>query len=87
MNTFPLVISSPHGDVWSGDAFMITLRGAVGNLAVLAGHIPLVTSLVPCEIKIELPDEEVLCGTVQEGVLVVTAEKTTVLTGTFAWKK
>ncbi len=86
MNTFPLVISSPNGDLWSGDAFLLTLRGVLGDLAILAGHIPMVTPIKPCDIKIELPDESELHGAVEEGILVVTAEKTTLLTGTFTWK-
>ena len=35
---------------------MLTLRGADGDLAILAGHIPFITSVQPCDCKIELED-------------------------------
>ena len=45
MNTFPLIISSPDGDLFRGDAQMLILRGTEGDLAIMAGHIPFVTAV------------------------------------------
>ena len=57
MKTFSLKITSPEGDLFSGDAVKLCLRGSEGELAVMAGHIPFATAVLPCECKIELEDE------------------------------
>ena len=57
MTTFPLKISSPEGDLFCGDAVMLSLRGTEGELAVMAGHIPFVTSLVEAPVTILLEDD------------------------------
>ena len=46
MKTFPLIISSPDGDLFRGDAGMLILRGTEGDLAIMAGHVPFVTAVV-----------------------------------------
>ena len=86
MNTFALVISSPDGEVYSGDVLKITLRGAEGDLAIMAGHIPFVTSVKPCDLRIELSDGEVKTGKTGGGLLTVAPEKVTFLSGSFSWK-
>ena len=57
MNTFLLAISSPDGDIFREKVYCISLRGAEGDLAVMAGHIPFVTTVKPCDVKIVLEDE------------------------------
>lgn len=43
MSTFQLSVVSPDGKLYSGDVFALYVRGSDGDLAVLAGHAPLVT--------------------------------------------
>ena len=86
MNTFHLVISSPDGELFSGDVFKITLRGVEGDLAVMAGHIPFVTSVKPCDCRIELPDGTIKIGKTDGGLLTVASLKVTLLSGSFNWK-
>ena len=45
MSTFPLIISSPDGDLFRGEAVRLILRGTEGELAVMAGHVPFVTAV------------------------------------------
>ena len=85
MNTFHLTVSSPDGHLFSDDAVKITLRGADGDLAVMAGHIPFVTSIQPCECKIELEDGTVKTGHIESGLLNVSSESVTLLSGSFRW--
>ena len=47
MNTFQLNISSPDGKIFEGAVARITVRGAEGDLAVMAGHVPFMTSVRP----------------------------------------
>lgn len=86
MNTFKLKISSPDGDVFEDEIVCISLRGASGDLAVMAGHIPFVTSVKSCECKLELKDGNEKIGHTDGGLLTVSAESTTLLSGSFCWK-
>ena len=45
MSTFSLIISSPDGDLYRGEAEKLILRGTEGELAVMAGHVPFVTAV------------------------------------------
>lgn len=85
MNTFNLVIASPEGNLYDGKAEMIILRGSEGDLAIMAGHIPFITSVKPCECKIILEGGEERSGAVDGGLLTVSEEKVTLLSSSFKW--
>lgn len=87
MKTFRLTVSSPNGNVYEGETFMLSLRGVAGDLAILAGHIPFTTAVVPCDCKIELPSGEIKVGRVESGILSVGNNEATLLTGNFAFKE
>ena len=83
MNKFKLIISSPDGAVFEGDVSKITLRGVEGELAVMAGHIPFVTAIKPCECKVELDEGKTLLAQTDGGLLTVSKDKTTLLSSSF----
>ena len=87
MKTFTLKVSSPEGDLFSGDAVMLTVRGTEGDLAVLAGHVSFVTAVKPCTCKIVLEDETEKLAETDGGLLTVTGEKVILLAGRFEWKE
>lgn len=87
MKTFLLKISSPEGDLFSEEVVSFSVRGTEGELAVMAGHIPFVSSVKPCECKIELENGEEKIGSTDGGILTVSSEKTVFLSGSFAWKE
>lgn len=87
MNRFRLIVSSPDGTIFDGEAVMLTLRGIAGDLAILAGHIPFVTTVVPCDCKIELEDETERLAHTDGGLLTVSADAVTLLSGSFRWKE
>ena len=87
MKTFPLVISSPNGDVFRDSVVKISLRGIEGEFAVMAGHIPFVTSVKPCDCQIEFEDETVRIGHTDGGILTVSKDSTTLISGTFSWNE
>jgi F-type H+-transporting ATPase subunit epsilon len=79
MKEFNLKIATPAGNLYSGEAVSLTVRGTEGSLGILAGHIPFVTVLKPAECHFILPDNskrEFSCGT---GLLLVEKELVTVL--------
>ena len=85
MKSFRLVISSPDGDVFNGDAVKISLRGTEGDLAVMAGHVPFVTAVKKCPCYVELEDGRILEGMTLGGLLTVGADKTTLLSSSFTF--
>ena len=87
MSAFRLIVSSPDGHLFDGEAVMLTLRGVEGELAILAGHVPFVTTVVPCDCKIESADETVQIGHTEGGLLTVSSEAVTLLSGSFRWKE
>ena len=87
MKPFALVVSSPEGDLFRGEAVRISLRGSEGDLAVMAGHIPFITSVIPGECKIEFEDGDEKLATTEGGILTVGSDKVTLLAGSFKWKE
>lgn len=85
MNTFLLAISSPDGDVFREKVRFLSLRGAEGDLAVMAGHIPFVTTVKPCEVKIILEDDSEKIGKTDGGILTVGSDIVTLLSGSFTF--
>ena len=87
MKPFTLKISSPEGDLFYGNATKLSVRGTEGELAVMAGHTPFVTSLVPCDCTVELEEGQLRNGRTEGGILTVSKDKTTLLSGSFSWKE
>ena len=83
MNKFNLTVSSPDGNKFCGDVVKLDLRGTEGELAVMAGHIPFVTSIVECPITIWLNEEEKKTAQADGGLLVVGSDAVTLLSGSF----
>jgi F-type H+-transporting ATPase subunit epsilon len=44
-NTFDVFVVTPEREVWSGRASILVARGSEGDLAIMAGHAPLLTEL------------------------------------------
>ena len=85
MNTYQLTIATPDGNRFEGEVIGLFLRGAEGDLAVLAGHVPFITSVQAGQCRIHLPDDDEKSATLDGGLLTVTADKVTLLSGSFQW--
>ena len=85
MKTFKFVISTPEGNLYEGDIVKISLRGADGDLAVLANHTPLVTSVKPCKCHMEFEDGSLKEFNVERGLLSVSSEKVILMSGSAKW--
>ena len=86
MNTYLLNISSPDGKIFYGPAVRITVRGALGDLAVMAGHVPFITSVKPGSCVVHLEDGSVKRGHTEGGMLTVAREEVTFLTSALEWE-
>ena len=85
MKTFTLVVSSPDGNKFNGEVVKLDVRGVEGELAVMAGHIPFVTSLVDAPCTVWLPDGTKKTATANGGVLSVDKDTVTLISGSFAF--
>ncbi|MBR4910455.1 MAG: F0F1 ATP synthase subunit epsilon [Clostridia bacterium] len=83
MKNYHLIISTPGGNVFDGEAAMLTLRGSEGELAILAGHIPFITSVRECEGSIVFEDNSEKRAKIGGGILTVNKDVTTLLTSEF----
>ncbi|MDD5981961.1 MAG: hypothetical protein PUC27_07440 [Clostridium sp.] len=85
MKEFNLRISTPEGDVFNGSAIFLSLRGAEGDLAVMAGHVPFITTVKAGNCKVETPNEaDSFSGTVPGGLLIVDHDQVTLICGSFS---
>ena len=85
MNVFSLTVSSPDGNVFSGECEKLDVIGVEGALAVMAGHVPFVTSVKKGPCVLHLPDDRILKAESEGGLLSVGREKVTFLSGTFTF--
>ncbi len=83
MNTFKLTVASPDGNKFSGEVVKLDVRGTEGELAVMAGHIPFVTSVVDCPCTIWLEDGTKKTARTDGGLLSVDTDSVTLLSGSF----
>ena len=86
MKQFKLIISTPKGNAFEKDVTMLSLRGAEGSLAIMANHIPFITTTKDGEVKIIDTDGNEILANASSGMLTVTKESTTLLCGTFDLK-
>ena len=84
--SYRLIISTPEGKVFDGQVRGISLRGTEGDLAVLEGHIPFITAVKACDCHIELAEGPVETYYTDGGILVVSEESVTLLSGEFGSK-
>jgi F-type H+-transporting ATPase subunit epsilon len=79
-NSFQVELVSVEAMVWSGEAEMLVARTVDGEMAVLAGHTPLLGQLrEPSRVRVKTTDEDEVAYDVAGGFLSVTNEVVTVL--------
>ena len=87
MRTYPLLISSPDGDLYRVGAQTLIVRGTEGDLAILAGHVPFVTGIRRGKCAVVTENGERKNGVIEEGILTVDKDQVTVLTSGIAWEE
>jgi F-type H+-transporting ATPase subunit epsilon len=78
-NKLEAEVLTPEGEVFSGELQMLSTRTAVGEVGILADHIPMVARLVPAELRLHKSDSEVERYAQGEGWLEVFANRARVL--------
>ena len=85
MNTYQLTIATPDGNQFQGEVVGLFVRGAEGDLAVFAGHVPFITSVQAGNCRLHLPDDDEKSATLDGGLLTVSNKTVTLLSGSFRW--
>ena len=85
MNTYKLTIATPDGTMFQDEVYALFLRGADGDLAVMARHTPFITSVMAGACRLHLTDDTERSATLDGGLLTVSAEAVTLLSGSFRW--
>lgn len=81
MRSYQLTVLSPDGEVFNGEVVELLLRGAEGDLAVMAGHVPFITTVKPGRCVVTLPDETEMEGHLDTGILNVGKDRVSLLVG------
>ena len=74
-------VLTPEGPVFEGEVHQLSTRTVVGEIGVLANHVPLVARLVPAELRLHLTESETRRWAQAEGWLEVFANHALVLIG------
>lgn len=74
-------VMTPEGEVFTGEVQQLSTRTAVGEIGILANHVPVLARLRPTELRLHMPDGEVRRWAQAEGWLQVFANRATVLVG------
>ncbi len=83
MSTFHLTVSSPDGNKFDGEVFKFDVRGVEGELAIMAGHIPFITSVINAPCTVWLSEDEKKTASSDGGLLTVDTDKVTFISGSF----
>lgn len=57
-HTFTVEILTPEGELFRGDAVRLSTRTAVGEIGILANHVPVLAQLRPTCLKLALAGDE-----------------------------
>jgi len=80
-HTLHASVLTPEGEVFEGDVEQLSTRTAVGEIGVLANHVPVLARLRPTELRLHMPDGETRRWAQAEGWLQVFANRAMVLVG------
>ena len=86
MTSFHLTVATPRGKAFDDDIVNVSLRGALGDLAIMAGHIPFTTNLRAGACTILTDEQTKKTAKIGDGVLVVSQEGAQILTDSFQWE-
>lgn len=83
MSTFHLTVSSPDGNKFDGEVFKFDVRGVEGELAIMAGHIPFITSVIKAPCTVWLEEDKKKTAVSDGGLLTVDTDRVTFISGSF----
>ena len=85
MRTFPLVIVTPDGEKFRGDAESLLVRTGSGDIEILAGHSPCICSVAPGRARVRVANTEERMASASGGFLTVRDGAAELVATTFEW--
>ena len=76
---FAVHVLTPDGDVYEGEVQQLNTRTGVGEVGILANHVPMLARLVPAELRLHVSESETIRYAQGEGWLEVFANEARVL--------
>jgi F-type H+-transporting ATPase subunit epsilon len=80
-HTLHAEVLTPEGEVFDGDVKQLSTRTRVGEVGILANHVPMLARLQATELRLHMPDGDVKRWAQAEGWLQVFANHAMVLVG------
>ena len=80
-HTLHAEVLTPEGAVFDGEVRQLSTRTKVGEVGILANHVPMLARLQPTELRLHMPDGDVRRWAQAEGWLQVFANHAMVLVG------
>lgn len=80
-HTLHAEVLTPEGEVFNGEVRQLSTRTKVGEIGILANHVPVLARLQPTELRLHLSEGEVKRYAQAEGWLQVFANHALVLVG------
>ena len=80
-HTLHAEVLTPEGEVFSGELRQLSTRTKVGEIGILANHVPVLARLVPTELRLHVDEGETKRYAQAEGWLQVFANRALVLVG------
>ncbi len=77
--TLEAEVLTPEGAIYKGELVQVSTRTMVGEIGILANHIPTIARLVPAELRLHKSDSDVETYAQGEGWLEVFANRVRVL--------
>ena len=78
-NKFRAQVLTPEGEVFDGEVVQISTRTAVGEIGILANHVPVMARLRPTELRLHVSDSETKRYAQAHGMMQVFANHVQVL--------
>lgn len=86
MTAYKLKVITPEKTFYSGDTEQLIAKTASGNIGVLAGHAPYVSSVIPSELKIKAAGGDFRSAAISDGILKVSDDgSVTIFTSAVEW--
>ena len=82
MSTIQVEIVSAEAEIWSGEGTMVFAPGVSGELGIAPKHTPLITTLKPGDVRVELENGEQQFFFISGGLLEIQPHLVTVLSDT-----
>ena len=80
-HTLHAEVLTPEGEVFKGEVIQLSTRTKVGEIGILANHVPVLARLMPTELRLHISDTEIKRYAQAEGWLQVFANHALVLVG------